>query len=135
MLNIPASTRIFLCTQSVDMRASFDGLAGMVERHFGQNPLCGHLFVFFSRRRDRMKILLWDVDGFVLYYKRLEQGTFAWVERLELMPGSEILSADFALVLAGINPSEVKRSKRYRRLPETNLSKFSSHQLIPEVVS
>jgi transposase len=82
-----------------------------------------------------MKILVWDVDGFLLYYKRLEQGTFAWVEDLELMPGSEILSADFALVLAGINPSTVKHQKRYRRLPETNLPQLSQHQSIPRVVS
>lgn len=53
----------------------------------------------------------------VLYYKRLERGTFAWLDRLELMPGSEILASDFALVLAGINPTEVKRQKRYQRIP------------------
>lgn len=118
MLNIPASTKIFVCVEPVDMRLSFDGLAGMVQTHFGMNPLNGHLFVFFSRRRDRMKILVWDIDGFVLYYKRLEKGTFSWVDRLELLPGSEILSNDFALVLAGINPAEVKKQKRYRRVPE-----------------
>jgi transposase len=80
-------------------------------------PLTGHLFVFFSRRRDRMKILTWDIDGFVLYYKRLEQGTFSWLDQLELLPGSEILAADFALVMAGINPTEVRRTKRYHRVP------------------
>lgn len=121
MLNIPASTKIFVCTQIVDMRMSFDGLAGLVETHFGLNPLCGHLFVFFSRRRNRMKILAWDVDGFVLYYKRLEQGTFTWVADMELLPGSEILACDFSLVLAGINPSEVRHRKRYRRLVESTL--------------
>lgn len=117
MLNIPASTKIFVCAQPVDMRYSFDALSGLVETHFGLNALSGHLFVFFSRKRDRMKILTWDVDGFVLYYKRLERGTFSWIDTLELLPGSEILSTDFALVLAGINPDEVKRQKRYRRVP------------------
>jgi transposase len=117
MLNIPASTKIFVCTQPVDMRLSFDGLAGMVHTHFAMNALSGHLFVFFSRRRDRMKVLAWDVDGFVLYYKRLEKGSFSWVDQLQLLPGSEILAADFALVLAGINPHEGKRSKRYRQVP------------------
>jgi transposase len=117
MLNIPSSTKIFICVQPVDMRLSFDGLAGLVQTHFGMNPLSGHLFVFFSRRRDRMKILAWDIDGFVLYYKRLEQGTFSWLDQLELLPGSEILSTDFALVLAGINPSNGKRSKRYSKIP------------------
>ena len=77
MLNIPASTKIFVCKQPVDMRLSFDGLSGMVHTHFGMNALSGHLFVFFSRKRERVKILAWDVDGFVLYYKRLEKGTFS----------------------------------------------------------
>jgi len=117
VLNIPASTKIFLCVHPVDMRYSFDGLSGLVNTHFGMNPLCGHLFVFFSKRRDRMKILTWDIDGFVLYYKRLEKGTFSWMDQLELLPGSEILAGDFALVLAGINPAQVKRQKRFQHVP------------------
>lgn len=63
MLNIPASTKIFVCVEAVDMRLSFDALSGLVHSHFGMNPLSGHLFVFVSKRRDRMKILVWDVDG------------------------------------------------------------------------
>ena len=118
MLNLPASTRIFVCSQSVDMRKSFDGLSGIVQTHFGQNPLSGHLFVFFSKRRDRMKILAWDIDGFVLYYKRLERGTYTWVGDLNLGSQSEILVADFSLVLAGNNPVHVKRQKRFQYLPE-----------------
>jgi transposase len=104
------------------MRLSFDGLSGLVQSHFGQNPLCGHLFVFFSKRRDRMKILAWDVDGWVMFYKRLEQGAFSWVEDIGFNKGGEILASDFALVLAGINPKEVKRKKRYQRLPESMYS-------------
>lgn len=63
MLSLPPSTKIFLCSEAVDMRKSFDALSGLVTTHFGQNPLCGHLFVFFGRRRDCMKVLLWDLDG------------------------------------------------------------------------
>ena len=118
MLNIPASTKIFVCSQAVDMRSSFDKLSGMVETHFQMNALSGHLFVFFSKKRDRMKILAWDVDGFIIYYKRLESGSFTWLDNLELLSGSEILSSDFALVLAGINPHEVKKQKRYTRIPD-----------------
>lgn len=117
MLNIPASTKIFICNQAVDMRYSFDALSGLVQTHFGMNALCGHLFVFFSRKRDRVKILVWDVDGFVMYYKRLEQGTFSWIDQLELLPGSQILASDFAMVLAGINPGEAKRGHRFRSVP------------------
>jgi hypothetical protein len=86
------------------MRKSFDGLSGLVESHFGLNALSGFLFVFFSKRRDRMKVLAWEPDGFVLYYKRLERGSFAWVQKLDLNNGNEIYADDFALVLSGINP-------------------------------
>lgn len=122
MLSLPPSTRIFLCSKPVDMRRSFDALSGLVNTHFGQNPLCGHLFVFFSRRRDRMKILFWDIDGFVLYYKRLESGTFSWVSGIGTDSSAEILASEFALVLAGINPGDVKQQKRFRRLPETSMA-------------
>ena len=135
MLNIPQSTKIFVCTEAVNMGKSFDGLAGMVETHFGKNPLCGSFFVFFSKRRDRMKILLWNIDGFVLYYKRLEQGTFAWLTDAQLLPGSEIPAGDFALLLNGINPASGRRQKRYRRLSETNLSQPFHPELTPSLVS
>jgi transposase len=121
MLNLPPSTKIFLCSQPVDMRKSFDALSGMIQEHFGQNPLCGHLFVFFSRQSDRMKILFWDLDGFVLYYKRLESGTFAWRKELERNGHAEIPSSDFSLILAGINPGDIKRQRRFTRPVETSL--------------
>jgi transposase len=104
MLNLSSSTRVFLCSELIDARWSFDALSGLVESHFGQNPRSGYLFVFFNRRRDRMKILFWDTDGFALYYKRLERGTFAWIQDLHLQDGGEIQSADFSLILTGINP-------------------------------
>jgi transposase len=122
MLSLPPSTRIFLCSKPADMRQSFDALSGLVQTHFGQNPLCGHLFVFFSKRRDRMKVLFWDIDGFVLYYKRLEKGTFSWVSNIGSDSGVEILACEFALVLAGINPCDIKQQKHYRRLPETSIA-------------
>jgi transposase len=115
VLAFPPSTRIFLCNQPVDMRLSFDGLESMIKTQFGANTLCGHLFVFFSKRRDRMKIIFWDLDGFALYYKRLEKGTFSWIADVDLGPEKEIRASEFALILAGINPKEVKRSKRLER--------------------
>lgn len=115
MLNIDPSTKVFVCSQLVDMRYSFDALSGLVTTHFGMNPLCGHVFVFFSRRRDRMKLLFWDMDGFALYYKRLDRGTFSWVTDLELNEGGEMEASDFSAILAGINPSPAKK-----RLSEIN---------------
>jgi transposase len=77
MLSLPVSVRIFVYTGVTDMRRSFDRLAQMVEEHLEQNPESGHLYLFFSRRRDCVKMLLWEGDGFVIWYKRLELGTFA----------------------------------------------------------
>ena len=118
MLNPPPSTRIYLCSEAVDMRKSFDALSGLISTHFGQNPLNGHLFVFLSKQRDRMKVLFWEIDGFVLYYKRLESGTFVCLDELQAGNNNEILASDFALILSGINPSTGKKQKRFRRLPE-----------------
>lgn len=119
MLSIHPSTRVFLCSQEVDMRFSFDALSGLVTSHFGMNALSGHLFVFFSKRRDRMKLLFWDTDGFVLYYKRLERGTFSWIQDLDLTEGGEIQAADFAVILSGINPVSDRVHQRKGGLRKT----------------
>ncbi len=119
MLNLHPSTRVFLCSQVIDMRYSFDALSGLVTSHFGMNPLSGHLFVFFSRRRDRMKLLFWDCDGFALYYKRLERGSFSWIQQLDLNAGGEISASDFSLILTGINPGVSNNKKIARNAPHT----------------
>jgi hypothetical protein len=105
MFNIQPTTRVFLCSLPIDMRLSFDGLAGLVKSHFSMNAASGHWFVFFSRRRDRMKLLYCDSEGFWLAYRRLERGTFAWLDNLDLGEVGEINAADFAVVLAGVNPT------------------------------
>jgi len=76
MLRLPAAIRIFLCTQIADMRRGFDGLALMTQSIIGEDPLSGHFFVFRNRRGDRLKVLYFDRDGYALWYKRLEVGTF-----------------------------------------------------------
>jgi transposase len=73
---LPAAVRVFLCARPTDMRKSFDGLLGMVHEFVGQDPLSGHLCLFLNRRCDRVKILFWERDGLVIWYKRLEAGTF-----------------------------------------------------------
>lgn len=106
MLNPPANTKAFICSVPVDMRASFDSLSGMIESHFQLNPLSGDLFVFLSRRRDRMKVLAWELDGYILYYKRLEEGTFSWIHDLDLAHSCEIPAVDFAILLGGVMSSQ-----------------------------
>jgi transposase len=112
MLALSPSTRVFICSNPIDMRSSFDSLSGLIQSHFGRNPACGYLFVFFSRRRDRMKVMFWDLDGFALYYKRLERGTFTWVTDLDLDDGGEIQASDFSMILTGINPCSTNQKHR-----------------------
>ena len=111
MLTLPSSVRVFLCLVPVDMRRSFDGLAALAEQTARESPLSGHLFVFRGKRGDRLKILYWDRDGYALWYKRLEAGTF----RFPANEGDakEIAAADLALVLEGVDLASVKRQKRF----------------------
>ena len=76
-MTLPASVKVFVYTGVTDMRRSFDRLAQMVEEHLEQDPESGYLYLFFNRRRDCVKMLLWEGDGFAIFYKRLEIGTFA----------------------------------------------------------
>ena len=76
MIHLPASVRVYLCLTACDMRKSFDGLHTLVREHLELDAFGGHLFVFASRRRDRVKILYWDRDGFAVWSKRLEEGTY-----------------------------------------------------------
>ena len=80
MLSLPPSVRIPLAREPADMRKGFDGLSHLVEGMLQEDPLSGHLFVFRNRRGDRVKLLLWDSDGFLIVYKRLEKGTFRFPE-------------------------------------------------------
>lgn len=120
MLNLPLPTRIYLCTRRADLRKSFDGLAQLVREFLSADPLSGHLFVFCNKRGDRLKLLYWDEDGYAIWYKRLEQGTFALptadAARAPVGDcGVTLRSAELAMLLEGIDLTHVKRRKRYRR--------------------
>jgi transposase len=112
------SSRIWLATEATDMRCGFDRLAERVRVVIGQDPLSGQLFVFRSRRGDRLKILLWDGDGFLLWYKRLEAGVF---KLPRVQPGArsvELRASELAMVLDGIDVSQLKRVPRYTRISQ-----------------
>lgn len=116
MLNLSELMRIYLCTQPTDMRKGFDSLAAVVRDWLGYDPLSGHLFVFRSRRGDRVKLLFWDKDGLVQYYKRLEQGVFRFPAAGDPEARSiEVSAEELSLVLWGIDPASVKRQRRYQR--------------------
>jgi transposase len=113
MLSLPASVRIWLATRPTDLRKSFDTLAELVRQQLQSDPLSGQLFVFRNKRADRIKLLYWDEDGFVIVYKRLEVGTFRFPSTEAA--GVEIRAADLQMLLDGIDLESVKRQKRYRR--------------------
>jgi transposase len=120
MLSLPLPVRIFLCTRHADLRKSFDGLAQLVREHFGADPLSGHLFVFRNKRGDRLKLLYWDSDGYAIWYKRLEVGTFALpaadATRSRLGEyGVSLRPAELAMLLDGVDLEHIKRGKRYQR--------------------
>jgi transposase len=108
-------TRIWLCTGPTDMRRGFDRLAEQAQQVTCQHPQSGHLFVFRSRRGDRLKALYWDTDGYVLWYKRLEQGTFKLPKPAPGQTSVELKASELAMLLDGIDLSSVKRVTRYRR--------------------
>ena len=118
MLTPPPATRVFVAAQPTDMRRSFDGLLAIVRDFLGhQDPFTGHLFVFGNKRGDRLKVLWWDRDGLALFYKRLESGRFTLPAATADARQLEMTAADLQLVLQGIDPAKVQRSKRYSRPP------------------
>ncbi len=115
MIGLPASVRVYLCTVPCDMRRSFDGLQGLVTSVMELDALAGHLFVFSNFRRDRVKVLYWDRDGFAIWSKRLEAGTYAMPFEESGERRKEITSQELGALLSGIDLSQAKRRKRYER--------------------
>jgi transposase len=113
MIHLPASVRVYLCLTPCDMRKSFDSLHTLVREHLELDAFAGHLFVFASRRKDRVKILYWDRDGFAMWSKRQEEGTY------EVPFGDsdeerrrEITAQELGALLSGIELQQVPRRKR-----------------------
>ncbi len=115
MTHLPASVRVYLCTVPCDMRRSFDGLHALVSGAMQLDAFGGHLYVFSNLRRDRIKILYWDRDGFAVWAKRLEEGTYAMPFSDNGEMRREISAQELGALLSGIDLSQAKRRKRYQR--------------------
>jgi transposase len=112
VLTLPSSVRIYMATEPVDLRRGFDGLAAATRQIIREDPLSGHLFCFVNRRRNRLKVLLWQPSGYLLLFKRLEHGTF----KLPAAPvvgqrHLEMNSTDLALMIEGIDLRGARRRK------------------------
>lgn len=119
MLSLPASVRVYLAAEPVDMRRGHDGLAAIVTNQWKMDLFAGHLFAFVGRRGDRIKILTWSRGGLVLYYKRLERGRF----RLPAVrPGDRTIVLDataLQMLLDGIDVGGVCRPELWEPVKKT----------------
>jgi transposase len=111
-----SEVRVFLCTIPTKMNYSFDTLMGLTQQIFDQDPLSGHLFLFASRQRDRLKILFWDQDGLAIFYKRLETGTFQLPRSVRGEQGIELDECQLNRLLTGLDLRTGRRRRRYRRV-------------------
>jgi transposase len=119
MLAVNATTRVYLYMRDVDMRRSYDGLMAIVQAEFARDIRLGDYFMFVNKRRDRIKIMWWDRDGLAIFMKRLEAGT---VQKPIITCDAKSLvidQAQLAMLLTGIDVSNIKRRKRYAVAPET----------------
>lgn len=115
MFSLSQAHRYYLYVQSTDMRRGFDGLSGIVINHMQRNPLDGSVYIFLNRRRDRIKLLVWEQGGFVLYYKRLEKGVFELPKMDAKVENIVITWQMLALMIQGLSVDKIIEKKRYRR--------------------
>jgi transposase len=113
MLTLPPAVKIYLATTPVDLRKGFDGLMALVRQQWQADVFSGHLFVFVSRKRERVKVLFWDRGGFVLYYKRLERGRFRLPALSPDATTVELESSQLALLLDGIDWKQLRLPRRW----------------------
>ncbi len=114
MLTLPPSVQLYVAPQPVDARKGFNGLSLYVQAQLRLEPLSGHLFIFFNRRRDQVRILFWDRSGYVLWAKRLERGRFRLPEHwTRSAPHAQIEAAELSLCLEGIDLTGTKRRPRW----------------------
>jgi len=130
VLTLPASVRIYIAAEPVDLRRGFDGLSATTRSLIGADPLSGHLFVFVNRRKNRMKLLVWDRTGYLLLYKKLERGTF----QLPTQPAAgarhvEVNAGELWLMLEGLDLRGARRQRRWHRLPHERVAPLASAAL------
>lgn len=112
MLALSSSTRYFMYKEPTDMRYGINSLAGLVRNKLGFDPMNGDVFIFLGKRSNQIRMLQWDGDGFAMYIKKLERGTF---ER-PILVGNAIASSQLSLLLQGVRLESVSYRKRYEHL-------------------
>lgn len=113
MFFLTSQFKFYLYNQATDMRKSFDGLYGIINASLKLNPLSGDIYVFMNKRRNRIKLLYWDGDGFWIFYKRLEKGTFQKPVKATQNHTIHLLYNELVMLLEGIDLSSIKRRSRF----------------------
>jgi transposase len=113
MFSLTSSFFYYLYSQPTDMRKSFDGLSGIVQRQLDRDPTSGEVFIFVNRRKNKVKLLRWEQGGFILYYKRLEAGTFELPAFTEDAVSCQMSWPTLMLMIEGISVEKSKQRKRY----------------------
>ena len=114
MLHLSSSCNYYLYRGNTDMRKGFDSLSGLVSSQMQLNVLSGSVFIFLNKKHNQVKLLLWEGDGFALYYKRLEKGTYELPATNDKNDRLSISSEQLQLILQGISLKSVRRRKRYQ---------------------
>lgn len=122
MMTLPASVRLFVATEAIDMRKGIDALRLLAQNVVREDPLSGHIFLFVNRRRNVLKALWWDRTGFVVLMKRLERGTFSMPCGTATDRRVEIDVSELHLLLEGFDGAAVKRARRWYRSPHKSLA-------------
>jgi transposase len=107
------AARYYLYREPTDIRKSFDGLCGLVSNRLGQSPMSGDVFIFINKPRNRMKLLKWEAGGFVLFYKRLEEGTFELPMIQQPVLAHCIDYGELAMMVTGISMKYAKKRRRF----------------------
>lgn len=126
MLSVSSAYRYYLYRGQADMRKSFDGLSGIVRNELQKDPLSGEVFIFINKRCNQVKLLLWEGDGFSLYFKRLERGTYELPFWNEHTPSVELGSDELMLILQGISLKSIRRRKRFHFNEKKSLNVLSA---------
>ena len=119
MLHLSAYCKYYLYSSQTDMRKGFDSLSGIVMQQMQLNALSGDVFIFINKKRNQVKLLLFEGDGFAMYYKRLEKGTYELPAAGNNTSSILVSSEQLQLILQGISLRHVHRRKRYQHLPES----------------
>jgi transposase len=122
MLTVSSAYRYHLYRGQADMRKGFDGLVGLVRNDLGKDPLSGEVFIFMNKRRNQVKVLLWEGDGFSIYYKRLEKGTYELPSWNENAGCAELKCDELMLILQGISLQSIRRRKRFSFIEKRSLN-------------